>query len=197
MVLLAVRNDRFRFAELVEHDDELPALDLLDLAGEEVADASRELVADARALAFADPLDDALLGRLDRGTSEDGEVDRLFHHVAGLEALVERLGVLDGDLVARIFDRFHDGFEEHDLDVALAVVDLDFGLNVRAVLLGEGGEDSVLEQRVQLRAIELFCVRYLAKRGQDFRRADHPGLLVNVSAPRRRTPTGTVHIDYR
>ena len=47
MILLAIRNDRFRFAELVEHDDELAALDLLHFAGEQVADARGELVADA------------------------------------------------------------------------------------------------------------------------------------------------------
>ena len=40
MVLLAIRNDRFRLAELVEHDDELAALDLLHLAGEQLADAA-------------------------------------------------------------------------------------------------------------------------------------------------------------
>ena len=40
MVLLAIRNDRFRLAELVEHDDELAALDLLDFAREQVADAA-------------------------------------------------------------------------------------------------------------------------------------------------------------
>ena len=41
MVLLAVRDDRLRLAELVEHDHELAALDLLDLAGEQLADARR------------------------------------------------------------------------------------------------------------------------------------------------------------
>jgi hypothetical protein len=34
MILLAVGDDRLRLAELVEHDDELTALDLLDFAGE-------------------------------------------------------------------------------------------------------------------------------------------------------------------
>ena len=76
MILLAIRNDRFRLAELVEHDDELAALDLLDFAGEQVADARRELVADPGALAFADALDDALLGGLHGGATELGEVDR-------------------------------------------------------------------------------------------------------------------------
>ena len=85
MILLAIRNDRFRFAELVEHDDQLAALDLLHFAREQFADALGELVADARALAFADPLDDALLGGLHRGATELGEVDGDLHHVAELE----------------------------------------------------------------------------------------------------------------
>src|SRR5690606_7190899 len=84
VVLLAVRDDRFRFAELVEHHDDLAALDLLDLAREEVADAARELVADLRALALADALHDALLGGLHGGTPELLEGDRNFHEIARL-----------------------------------------------------------------------------------------------------------------
>src|SRR4051812_45933216 len=37
MILLAVRNDRFGLAELVQHDDELAALDLLHFAGKQLA----------------------------------------------------------------------------------------------------------------------------------------------------------------
>ena len=44
---------------------------------------------------------------------------------------------------------------------------VDFGLHVRPVLLRERGEDAVLEQPVQLGAIELLRVRQLADRGQD------------------------------
>src|SRR6185437_14015986 len=53
MVLFAVRNDRLRPAELVEHHHELAALDLLNLTREKIANAARELVADARAFPFA------------------------------------------------------------------------------------------------------------------------------------------------
>src|SRR4029079_19624485 len=88
MILLAIRNDRFGLAELVEHDDELAALDLLHFTGEQVADTAGKLVADSRALGFTNPLDDALLGGLYGGATEDGEVDRLFHDVARLEAFV-------------------------------------------------------------------------------------------------------------
>ena len=90
MILLAIRNDRFRLAELVEHDHELAALDLLHLAREQIADARRELVADARALALANALDDALLRGLNGGAAELGEVDRLLEHVARLRSLRRR-----------------------------------------------------------------------------------------------------------
>ena len=138
-----------------------------------MANSSRML----RALAFADALDDPLLGGLHGGAAEDGEVDRLFHDVAGLEAVVEGLGVVDRDLVARVLDDGDDGLEQDDADVALAVVDVDFGLHVWTVLLGEGGENAVLEQCVQFRAIELLGVRHLAKRGKNLCRTDHPGHL--------------------
>ena len=129
MVLLAIRNDRFRLAELVEHDDELAALDLLDFAGQQVADAGRELVADLGALAFADALDDALLGGLDGGAAEHGEVERLLHHVAELEALVEQAGLLERRSRARDPRRLDDRLEDGDLDLALGLVDVDFGLD--------------------------------------------------------------------
>ena len=94
MILLAVRDDRLGLAELVEHDHQLAALDLLHLAGEQVADALAELVLDAGALAFAHALEDALLGGLHGGAPELGEVDRDLHHVAELE-----LGVLEARLL--------------------------------------------------------------------------------------------------
>ena len=174
MVLLAIRDDRLRLAELVQHDDELAALDLLDLAGQQVADARRELVADLGALAFADALNDALLGGLDGGAAEDGEVQRLFHHVAGLEALVEQLGLLERDLARGVLDGLDDGLEEGDLDLALRVIDVDFGLHGRAVLLRQRGHEAVLQQPVQLRPVELLRVRQLTERGQHLCGTDHP-----------------------
>src|SRR5678815_5608435 len=129
VILLAVGDDRLRFAELVEHDHELAALDLLDLAGQQIPDARRELVADLRALALPHSLDDALLGRLDGRAAEDGEVERLLHDVAGLEALVEDLRFLEGDLARRILDRLDDGLEEHDADLTPRIVDIDLRLD--------------------------------------------------------------------
>ena len=95
VVLLAVRDDRFRLAELVQHDDELAALDLLDLAGEQVADLGGELVADPRALALADALDDALLGGLHGEAAELGERHLLLEHVADLEVGILVAGLLE------------------------------------------------------------------------------------------------------
>src|SRR5262249_13169734 len=139
--------------------------------------ARRALVADPRTLAFAHALDDALFGGLHGGTAEDGEVDGLFHDVANLEALVEALGVLERNLVAGILDGGDHGLAQHDPNVTLAVVDVDFGLDVRSVLLREGRENAVLEEGVQFRAIELLRVRHLAKRGEYLCRTDHPGSL--------------------
>src|SRR6185437_7580936 len=155
VILLAIRDDGFRLAELVEHDHELAALDLLYLAGEQVADAGRELVSNASAFALANALNDALLGCLHRGAAEHGEIDRLFHDVADLEALVVGARVVERNFAAGILDRRHHGLEEDDANVTLAVVDVDFGLHGRAVFLGERRQDAVLEQRVQFRAIEL------------------------------------------
>src|SRR5258706_67235 len=163
MVLLAIRNDGLRLAELVEHDHQLAALDLLDLAGQEVADARRELVADLRALAFANALDDALLGSLNGGAAEHGEIERFFHDVAGLEPLVEQLGLFHGDLARGVLDGFDDRLEQDDADLALGVVDLDFRLDGGAVLLGECGHEAILQQPVELGAIELLRVRQLAE----------------------------------
>ena len=179
MILLAIRNDRFRLAELVEHDDELAALDLLDLAGEQIADARRELVADA---CVRSPSRTRWMMRCfaacDGRAAELGEVDRLFEHVADLEPFVVDLRVLDArsrgsgpsTSATTVFR------STMILIVALALVDLDFGLHGRTVLLGEGGEDAVLQQPVQLGAIELLRVRELADRAQNVYGTDHPGL---------------------
>ena len=102
MVLLAVRDDRFRLAELVEHDDELATLDLLHLAGEQVADAARELVANLRPLAFTDALNDPLLGGQHSHSSEFVEIDGRFENIADLKLLVVVPRFLEGNLARRI-----------------------------------------------------------------------------------------------
>src|SRR2546429_5772049 len=78
VVLLAVRNDRFGFTELREHDDDLATLDLLYFAREELADLVGELFPDAGPLALADALDDALLRGLYRRAAEGLERHVIF-----------------------------------------------------------------------------------------------------------------------
>jgi hypothetical protein len=60
--------------------------------------------------------------------------------------------------------------------IARALIDLDLGLHGRPVPLCHGGEKAVLQQAVQLGAIELFRVRELFDRAQHVDRADHLGL---------------------
>ena len=82
--------------------------------------------------------------------------------------MISRAGSVDG---------LDDGLQEDDADVALVVVDVDFGLHGGAVLLRQGGVNAVLEQLVQLGALDLLEIRELANRGQYFRRTGHQGLL--------------------
>ena len=137
VVLLAVGDDRLGLAELVQHDDELAALDLLDLAGQQLAHLVGELLADPGPLALAHPLDDPLLGGLHREPAEFGEGNLFLEHVADLE-----VGVLvAGPLPARsaqlgILDRLDHLAEPHDPDGALQLVDArartcTFGPNLR------------------------------------------------------------------
>ena len=168
VVLFAIRNDCLRLAELVEHHHKLAALDLLDLAGQQIADARRELIADARALTFANALNDPLLRRLYGGATKDREVDRFLEHVTDLEPFVITSRVVDGDLTARVLDAVDDVLEKHDADLALAVIDVDFGLNVRSILFRERGHDAILQKPVELRTVELLHVRQLAERGEYF-----------------------------
>ena len=168
VVLLAVRNDRFRLAELVQHDDELAALDLLDFSREEISDSAGEFVADLRSLAFPDALDDPLLGGLNRRASEFGEIDRNLHLVADLKLRVLEASIFKRYLAGRVGNLFDHGLEENNANRALALVDVDFSLHRRPVLLGEGGVDAVLEKPVQFGAIDLLRVGQLADRRQNF-----------------------------
>ena len=194
MVLLAVRHDRLRFAELVEHDHQLAALDLLHLAGEELADAAGELVADAGALALADALDDALLGRLHGAAPELREVDGDLHDVADLELPVLELRLLEGHLAAGVRDLRDHRLEQHDANLPAVLVDLHLGLHVGTVLLRQGGMNAVLEQSMQLRAIELLGVGQLPNRAENFRRSGHAAPLylfqTNTSRASRTSASG-------
>ncbi len=87
----------------------------------------------------------------------------LYLSAMGVGAWLSRF--LEEDLAARVGDLFDDGLQDDDIDRAPVVVDLDFGLHVRPVLLPEGGDNAVLQQQVQLRPIELLRVRQLTNRG--------------------------------
>src|SRR5439155_22176469 len=114
VVLLTVRNDRLCLAELVEHDDQLAALDLLNFSREEIAHPARELVADLGSLALAHALDDALLRRLNRRSSEFSEVDGNLHLVADLKVGILKAGFLERDLTGRVGHLFDNRLKEHD-----------------------------------------------------------------------------------
>ena len=182
MVLLAIRNDRFRLAELVEHDDELAALDLLDLARQQVADAAANSSRILRALAFADALDDALLRRLHRrcartrrsrpGSSMTSPAWNSGSSKRASSSEISRPGPSTSSTTV---------FRRTMRILPLSLVDLDLGLHGRAVLLRQGGMNAVLQQPVQFRTIELLRVRQLANRGQDLSGTDHPVRI--ASAP--------------
>ena len=181
MILLAIRDDGLGLAELIEHEHDLAALDLLDLTGQQVADPRRELVTDLGALALADALHDALLGRLHGRAAELGELHRDLHEVARLIVGVLVARFFDGDLANGVLHVLHDLLEDDDADIALVVIDLHLRLHGRAVLLGEGGEDAVLEQFLQFPALDLLQIRELADRSEDLSRTGHPGLLLKES----------------
>ena len=159
MILFTIRNDRFCFTKLVEHDHQLAALDLLHLPGEEVADPASELVTDARSLAFANALHDPLLRSLNGGAAEFIEVDLDFHHVPDLELGVHEPRLFKRDFTGSVGHLFHYRFEQHDADGAFFLVDLDFCLHVGPVLLSQSGMNAVLEKPVQLLARDLLQIR--------------------------------------
>ena len=84
---------------------------------EQLADLGGELVADPRALALADALDDALLGGLhgERGRTRRSR-HLLLEHVADLEVGILVAGLLQRDLPAGILDRLDHLAEADDLD---------------------------------------------------------------------------------
>src|SRR2546423_2456554 len=164
MILFAVRDDCFSLAELIEHDDQLAAFDLLDLAGEQVANPAGKLVTNLGPFAFADALDDALLGSLDRGTSELGKIDGDFHLVANLEVRIFVARLFERNLTRRIGNFLDHRFQQDDSDLALVLVDVDFGLDGWSILLGESGVDAVLEQTVQFSSVAVLRLGEVADR---------------------------------
>src|SRR5690606_4914999 len=97
-VLLLPRDDRVRLARLVQHHDDLAALDLLHFTAQQLTDLVRVLVTDALALALTDPLDDALLGGHHGVAAELREVHRDLEHVARLELRIVPPRLFERDL---------------------------------------------------------------------------------------------------
>src|SRR5690606_34614638 len=128
-VLLLPRNDRVGIARLVQHHDDLAALDLLHLTGEQLADLAGVLVANLVALALAHALDDALLRGHHGVAAELLELDGDLEHVADLEVGVVPARLLERDLTRRVLDLVHDLLQDRDHDVAARLVDLDLGLD--------------------------------------------------------------------
>ena len=106
-ILILPRDDRIGVARAIEHDNELSALRLLDLTGQQLTHFVLELVADPVTLVFADALDDPLFHGHDRVSAELGEVDGDFHDVTDLKALVVPAGLFDRDLACRILHVGH------------------------------------------------------------------------------------------
>src|SRR5579859_353130 len=169
VVLIAVGDDRFGFAELVQHDDDLAALDLLHLARQQLADFPGKLLANPAPLTLAHPLDDALLGRLHGGPAELLERDFFFQHVAGREFRILVARFLERDLRALVLDGLHHRLEHDDADRSLQLVDPDFGPHVGSVAFDEGGMQAVLEEVDQLAPFELLGVRQLFDCRNDIR----------------------------
>src|SRR5690606_31968532 len=97
-VLLLPRDDGVGLAGLVQHDHDLAALHLLNLAAQQLPDLPGELLADPVALALADALDDPLLRRHHGVPAELVESDGDFQDVADLELGVVPPRRLQGDL---------------------------------------------------------------------------------------------------
>ncbi len=194
VVLLAVGDDRLRLAELVEHDDQLAALDLLDLAGEQLADLVLELVANPGPLALAHPLDDPLLGRLHRQAPEGREGDVFFQHVAGLELGILEAGLLDRDLAGGVLDQLDDLPQPRDGQATLQFVHRQFEADRRPVLPDQRRLDAVVQQVEQFRPIELLGGRQFAERREHFSRSCHRySMPVSPVSPVDRG----IHLSYR
>src|SRR5215204_6575247 len=174
VVLLPVRNNRLRFPELVEHDDELAALDLLYFAREQLADFGGEFLPNAGSLTFTDPLDDPLLGGLNSEAPEFHKWDLFLEHIAQLEVGVLVLGLFQRNLPASILHCLDNLAQTYDAYSALQLVHAQLESDIRSELSDQRGMDTVTQQLQKIRALELFRGCQLAKRGQHFSRTSHP-----------------------
>ena len=184
VVLLTIRNDRLGLTELVEDQDDLASLDLLDFAAEQLTDPVPELLADLGALALAHALDDPLLRGLHREAPEPLEGHLLLEHVTHFEVRILELGLLEGDLTARILHRLDDLAEPHDLHRALEFIHAHLEPHVWPELAHQGRVDPILQEIQQFPAVNLLACRQLANRGEHLNWSGHPSLLRKMEVPR-------------
>src|SRR5690606_33759942 len=183
-----------RVAGAVHEQDELSALDLLDLPGEQLADLVGELVPDPLALVLAHALDDPLLHGHDGVPAEVGDLDGDLHHVADLEGLVVPARLLERDLGGRVLDLLDDAAEDHDVELAGVLVDVDLGLYGRPVDTCETRQDPVLDEVRHLLVGQALGGRDVPERRYDLRRVRHllsPHFHVKTRFAFRMRSTGT------
>src|SRR5213076_2486555 len=151
-----------------------------------LADLVGELFPDARPLALADPLDDALLRRLHRRAAERLERHLFLQHIPDLEIRILEARFFERHLRARVLHGLHYRAEHRDPNRALELVDSDLGPHVGPVALHESGMQTVLEQVEQLRALELLGVRQLTDRGDYVAGIRRHGFLFTNPPPNAR-----------
>ncbi len=173
VILLPVGDDGFGLPELVEHQDQLPSLDLLDFAGEQLTHLVAELLADLAPLPLADPLNDPLLGGLYCQPPEFGKGDLLFEHVPGFKIGSSNRASSRADLCAGILDLLDDRSKPHDPHSALKLIDIQVEPDVGTELASQRRVNSVTQQLEQVAPIQLFGCGQLAKRGQHFGGTSH------------------------
>src|SRR4051812_38179520 len=122
MVLFPIGDNGFGLAELIQHDDELAPLDLLNLAGEQLAHLGGEFLTDARPLTLTNPLDDPLLGGLHCKAAELYETDLFLQHIADSEVRIFVLRLVQRYLPAGVFNGRDDLSKPNDLDGPLELV---------------------------------------------------------------------------
>ena len=147
-ILILPRDDGVGVPGPVQEDDHLAALHLLDLTREKIPDLVVELVPDPLPLAFTDPLHDPLLHGHDRVPPELGEVHGNLHDVADLVRVVVPAGILQRDLRGLVLDVLDHTLQHDDVELTRDVVDLDLGLDVRAIETHEGRDDPILHEIV-------------------------------------------------
>ncbi len=123
---------------MIELDDHVAAVHLLHDAAHQQSDLVGVLLEHAVALGFPHPLDQHLLGRLDRVASELGDREREGEHVPDLGVALGGAGLLDGELEGGILDGLDHGLAQGHGDRAGLVGEAHLDVGRGAVLLAHG-----------------------------------------------------------